>query len=879
MPNAPQGTISFLFTDIVGSSRLWEKFPQLMGAALARHDELIRNAAESNGGHVFKTVGDAFCVAFDAPQHAIMAAVTAQRALIVEDWSAIGELHVRMGIHTGVAEFRGGDYFGGTLNRAARIEAAAHGGQILLSQVTVDLLEDAHFASATFKSLGNHRLRNLDRPEHLFQATVPGLRDIFPPPKSMEILPNNLPVQSTSFIGRDHEMEEIRHLMERTSLLTLIGTGGTGKTRLALEVGARLINDFSGGVWLIELAPISDPTRIVEVITTALDIREEPDNPLKTTLINSLRDREVLLILDNCEHLLAASSTLAGELLRSCPRLKIIATSRHSLGLAGEQTFPVPPLSMLDVRIHELTGPNVAETLSQFDAVKLFIERATAVRPDFRVTNANAPALAEVCSRLDGIPLAIELAAARVRVLDIDQIAERLNDRFRLLRGGHRNSLPHQQTLQALIDWSHDLLSDQERVVFRRLGAFVGGRTLAALEAVCSGDGIEDYEILDLIQQLIDKSLVTVERDTIGEPRYTMIESVWQYAKEKLEASGEADGIRERHLDYFLKFAEKAAPKLEGAEQKDWLERAFNESLNFRVATEWAIKTGNIEAGLRLLSSLHRVMEIRGNTAKALETVYQLFDAVTEDNVSPKALAAGYIAAGRLSWAVDHYGEARRFHVAAKQIYDAIPDEVGSALADLLMAFLDRGDRDLDAAEKRFQRAVEVGKRTGALYIQAGGESGLGSLALDRGDLDTARQLKEISIGHYEKLGDQWIIGLLLWGLAKVAMAQGDLDRSRSALNQWLQITQDLGNRWILPYIYDCYGELALLSGNPQRAARVLGAAQGMRNTSGARFSDGEQAEHDALMERLKAALPDEWQPLWEEGLGSPWTVTDSAMA
>ncbi len=878
MSNAPQGTISFLFTDIVGSSRLWEKFPQLMGAALARHNDLIRTAVDLQDGYVFKTVGDSFCVAFHTPQSAVLAAVAAQRALMSEDWSKIGSLIVRMGIHTGVAEFRDGDYFGGTLNRAARIEAAAHGGQILLSQVTVDLLEDEHFGVAVFKSLGNHRLRNLDRPEHLFQAGVPGLRDIFPPPKSMEILPNNLPVQSTSFIGRDHEMESIRHLFERTSLLTLIGTGGTGKTRLALEAGARLINDFSGGVWLIEFAPISDPTRIVEVITSVLSIREEPDRPLKTTLLSSLRDREILLIFDNCEHLLAATSSLAAELLRTCPRLKILATSRHSLGVAGEQTFPVPPLGMLDVRIHELTGPNVAEQLSQFDAVKLFIERATSVRPDFRVTNANAPALAEVCSRLDGIPLAIELAAARVRVLSLDQIAARLNDRFHLLRGGHRTSLPHQQTLQALIDWSHDLLSDQERIVFRRLGAFIGGRTLPALESVCTGDGVEAYDILDLVQQLVDKSLVTVERDTAGEPRYTMIESVWQYAKEKLELSDEAPIIRQRHMEYFLNWAEMAAPLMEGPDQKLWLDRGYDETINFRAATEWALTTGNIEAGLRFVTALHRLLEVRGNVAKALELVRKLFTS-TDETISPKVHADACVSAGRLAWAADQYEEARAFHEEALRIYATIGDESGAALTNMLMGFLDRGDRKLELADQHFRRGLELATKTGRLYVQAGCESGLGSLALDRGDLAEARRLKEESVVHYEKLGDHWVTGLLLWGIAKVSMAQGDLARAKSSLDQWLQITHDLGNRWLLPYIFDCYGEVALLRGDAEKAARVLGAAQGMRNTSGARFSDGEQDEHDAIMGRLKAKLPDgQWKIFWDEGLNSPWTVADEPM-
>ena len=335
-------------------------------------------------------------------------------------------------------------------------------------------------------------------------------------------------------------MEEIKRLLEKNRLLTLTGTGGTGKTRLSLEIGAQLVSEFRDGVWLVELAPSRKRVESSRSLPPPLGSARSRNVALRETLLSFLRGKHLLLLLDNCEHLLGAAAALALDLLRVCPQVKILATSRHSLGIAGEATFPVPTLTMLDVRLVELSGPNMAERLSQYEAVKLFIERATAVRPDFAVTNANAPALAEICSRLDGIPLAIELAAARVRVLDLDQIAERLHDRFRLLRSGGRiGGLPHQQTLQALIDWSHDLLSEQERILFRRLGVFVGGRTLRGAGSVCSGEGTDEIEILDLLQQLVDKSLVMVEREAGGRPRYTMIESVWQYPRDKLEASGE----------------------------------------------------------------------------------------------------------------------------------------------------------------------------------------------------------------------------------------------------------------------------------------------------------------------------------------------------
>jgi class 3 adenylate cyclase len=401
MREAPTGTVSFLFTDIIGSTRLWEKFPAQMGTVLARHDALIRSAVEAHAGLVFKTVGDSVCAAFQSPRDSLEAAIDAQRALAAEDWKEIGTLTVRMAIHAGPAEFRDGDYFGGTLNRVSRIEGAAHGGQILLSRIAVELLEDEPLDGITFKSLGNHRLRNLDRPEHLYQVVVPGLRESFPPPRSMEALPNNLPVQTTSFVGREKQLEEVKRLLESERLLTLMGTGGTGKTRLALKTGAQVIHEFRDGVWLVELALIAEPERVVEAVAAAVGAREEPDRPLRSTLVNYLRGKSTLVLLDNCEHLVSAASSLASELLRFCPRLKILATSRHSLGIGGEAIFRVPPLQILDVRIDDFRGDDLVTRLSQYEAVKLFVARAVAVRPDFSIRSLSSlPPRVSNCSTL-----------------------------------------------------------------------------------------------------------------------------------------------------------------------------------------------------------------------------------------------------------------------------------------------------------------------------------------------------------------------------------------------------------------------------------------------------------------------------------------------
>ncbi|HEY5952990.1 MAG TPA: hypothetical protein VIT18_01420, partial [Terrimicrobiaceae bacterium] len=747
-----------------------------------------------------------------------------------------------------------------------------------LSRIAVELLEDEPLGAISFKPLGSHRLRNLDRPEHLYQVVTEGLAETFPPPRSMEALPNNLPVQTTSFVGREKQLEEVKHLLANARHLTLLGTGGTGKTRLALETGAQVIHDFRDGVWLVELALIAEADRVVEAVAAAVGAREEPDRSLHATLISFLRGKTTLVLLDNCEHLLSAVAALAAELLRSCPRLKILATSRHALRIGGEAIFRVPPLQILDVDPEELGEEELAKQLPQYEAVKLFVARAVAVRSDFTITNANAPAIAEICSRLDGIPLAIELAAARVKLLSVEQIAARLDDRFRLLRGGRRDGLPHQQTLQTLIDWSHDLLSENERIAFRRMGVFAGGRTLEALEKVCSGDGVEEFEMLDLLEQLVDKSLITVELDDSGNPRYTMIETVWHYSREKLEASGEAPAVRDRHLQYFLAFAEEAAPNLEGPDQRSWLDRCETELFNFRFAAEWTVKSRKAEAGLRLISALYRFLELRGNLAEAWDIAMRLL-ALPDGDVSPRYKAASRIAVGRIAWAADRYDDARNCYAEARQIYDAIGDEAGSALADMLMGFLDRGYGQLDEAEGRFRRALDIGRKVRGTYLEAGGLSGLGSIAMDRGNLPQARELKERSLALYERLGDRWVIGLILWGLTAVAIAQKDYRRARTALAEWTQITRELGNRWILPYILNSHAELALATNQAKRAATLFGATEALRENLGTQLLPQEQAQHETSVATLKQLLPEaELQEAWDSGrVASPWDLIESS--
>lgn len=479
----PAGTLTFLFTDIEGSTKLWEADPEGMSTVLARHDALMRAAIEASNGAVFKTIGDAFCAAFATAPEALSAVLNAQLAIVEEPWPSEIPLRVRMSLHTGAVEQRDGDYFGPPLNRTARLLSTGHGGQVLLSQTTYELVRDSLPPDVSLRDLGSHRLKDLARPEQVYQLVHPKLPSTFSPIRSLSSYSNNLPQQLTSFIGREREIADLEELLSKTRLLTLTGSGGSGKSRLSLQVAADSLDDFPDGAWFVELASLSDPGLIPQTIASVLGLKEQSDRPMVQTITQSLKDKRLLLILDNCEHLLDTTAEIAEALIRQCLGVKILASSREALSIAGEQAYRVPSLSLPDPKQQQ-----TPESLSQYESVRLFIDRALLSRADFQVTNRSAPALASICTRLDGIPLAIELAAARVRSLSLEEIDDRLGQRFRLLTGGSRTALPRQQTLRSLIDWSYDLLSDQEKLLLQRLSVFSGGWTLESAEAVCSDE-------------------------------------------------------------------------------------------------------------------------------------------------------------------------------------------------------------------------------------------------------------------------------------------------------------------------------------------------------------------------------------------------------
>ena len=601
MAERPTGTVTFLFTDLEGSTRLWERHPQAMRSALARHDEILRAAVGAYGGVVVKSTGDGLHAAFDAADGALGAASVGQRGLAAENWEGTGALRVRMGIHTGAAEFRDGDYFGPALNRAARLMAVAHGGQVLVSLATEELVRDSLGDELGLVELGEHRLRDLSRPERVFQLEVPGLARAFPAIRGVDAFPGNLPVQVSSFVGRTAEVQATIKALEESRAVTLTGVGGVGKTRLAVQVGGEVLPEHPDGAWLCELASAGDAEAMVQLIAATLGVQPREGVSLAGSIREFLEIKRLLLVLDNCEHLLDAAGRFADEILHACPEVRVLATSREGLGIDGEHIRVVRSLGLPDV----VGGFDGAMSS---DAVRLFADRAHAAAAEFSLDASQAGAVAEVCRRLDGVPLAIELAAARVAVMSPQEIGMRLDERFRLLTGGRRTAVERHQTLRATVDWSHSLLSETEQRIFARLGCFTGTFSGAAAEAVVTGEGIDEWEVLEAIASLVSKSMVVV--DHVSEEaitRYAMLETLRAYARERLEESGEADQWRRRHACYYATFAAEAGAGLIEADELVWRPRMRAELDNLRAAVNWALdatERDDLESGMRIIGSL-----------------------------------------------------------------------------------------------------------------------------------------------------------------------------------------------------------------------------------------------------------------------------------
>jgi len=585
VPDTGSRTLAFLFTDIEGSTRLWEQHGDAMRGALAQHDGLLRHSVELRGGAVVKTTGDGLLAVFDEPAVAIAAAIDAQRALGAAAWGDTGVLRARMAVHCGPATERDGDYFGTTLNRAARLMALAHGGQIVTSETVALLVREVRLADdATLRDMGEHRLRDLSHVEHVYQIEAAGLRSDFAPLRSLDAYSTNLPSQLTSFIGREDEIEILTTLVQAHRLVTLTGVGGVGKTRLAMRVAAELLPEASDGVWLCELAAADAEEAVLEIVTRALGVIPRAGMSARDSILDHLRGRDCLIVLDNCEHLLDVVADLTEAILRGCEQVRVLATSREGLGVDGEQLRPIRSLPVPEL-------PTAAAVLST-DATTLFTERATAVAPAFRVDEANAAAVVEICRRLDGIPLAIELAAARVASLQPTEIATLLDERFRLLTGSRRRTVERHQTLRAAVDWSYSLLSDVERTVFGRLGVFIGSFDGPAAQSVVGDTIIGQFEVVDALGELVAKSMLAAEPAPDGTTRYQLLETLRQYALERLEQDGEVDVYRRRHAEHYVAVTAELGRAIYGPAEASARGRLERETDNLRAAVDWAIDAG-----------------------------------------------------------------------------------------------------------------------------------------------------------------------------------------------------------------------------------------------------------------------------------------------
>ena len=823
MITIPTDSITFLFTDIEGSTQLWEKYPEAMKLALARHDVILRQAIETHGGHVFKTVGDAFYAAFTSPPQALAAALEAQRMLQAENW---GEaiIRVRMGLHTGAVEARDNDYFGPPLNRVARLMAAGHGGQTLLSAVTDEMLRGHLPLGVELRDMGEWRLKDLSRLEHIYQLLAPGLPVDFPPLRALDAFRTNLPAQLTSFVGREKEIVAIKRSIAASRLTTLTGPGGTGKTRLSLRVATDLLDTFSNGVWFVELAPLTDPALITQTVMASLGLREESGHTLLEILTDYLRSKTALLILDNCEHLVEAAAQLAETLLQACPNLRILVSSREALGIPGEMPYRVPSLAIPNAR-----ETHSAESILQFEAAHLFIERARSAAPAFTVTDENAPAIAKICTRLDGIPLAIELAAARVKILKVEQIAERLDDRFRLLTGGSRTALPRQQTLRALIDWSYDLLSMTERALLVRLSIFAGGWTLEAAETVCGDDQLPDIDILDLLMQLVNKSLAAVDADDGAETRYHMLETIRQYAREKLAETEDGLPLRNRHLDYFLALAERAEPKLNGPRVAEWLRQLDADLDNLRAALEWALSQ-NIQLGLRLASALKLYWSTHNDMHEGIDWLLLLLrqpGASSRNAARAKALAV----LGEFYEAQIENALAEPYAEEALAIYRELGDQRGEAFALYVLGTALCGHDDYVAGRPLVFESL-------ALYRKLGDKSGISEVLcalgnfIDDQDPERARGYMAESLALCRELGDTVGVADRLSNLGRIAYRAGDYVAARAQLLETLQRYRSMG-RSNVSFIIEGLGELAMREGNYDEARKYFEEAIALARESG----------------------------------------------
>ena len=822
MSAAPSGTKTFLFTDIEGSTRLVQRLGDGFGDVLEEHRSLLRSCFAAHGGREISTKGDSFFVVFTDPAQAVAAALAAQEALAAHPWPPEAELRVRMGVHTGHATFVDGDWVGLAVHQAARICVAAHGGQVVVSAATRSRL-DSLPPAVTLRPLGRHRLKDLDEPQALFQLCHPHLRQAFPPLRTLSVLPNNLPAQLTSFVGREREMREVEKLLSAGfRIVSLVGPGGCGKTRLALHVAADVAAAYPDGVWLAELAGIAADALVPQAVASALQVQEEPGRELTQALVARLRSSRLLLVLDNCEHVVAGAAALAESLVRACPNVHVLATSRESLCIDGEVSWGIRPLTLPDPE-----EPLGVEQLGRSEAVRLFLDRAALARPGFTMDEGNAAVVASICRRLDGIPLAIELAAARVQALSVTQIDERLDDRFRFLTAGRRTALPRQQTLRALVDWSYGLLDDAERALFCRLSVFADGFTLDAAEAVAGpGPGAEE-DVVELLSRLVRKSLVLAD-DVGGSARFRMLETIRRYGLERLEESGAGPDARRRQRRWCVALAERVEPEDMGGAGPAWHDQLEVEYANVRAVVESALDDPDgVEDALRICGALGFFLWWRGHVSEGRAWVET---ALARSEGAPPALRAkALLVLGTLAFA--HVDLATSIPALAESV--ALAARTGQELvairaSSLLGVSLAR-QGELGEGTDHLRRALALAERSGRVD-QAGTHYYLGSISAMQGDREGARRHLEAAIALGREHRAAYVLVRCLPVAARDALASGDTATARRLLTEALDAARAASHDQVsvarlLAFLGEAsvaQGDLAAAQAHLDEAARIV---------------------------------------------------------
>jgi predicted ATPase/class 3 adenylate cyclase len=820
---APSGTVTFLFTDIEGSTRLWEAAPDAMRSAQELHDSILHDAIAAHGGHIFSTAGDGLGASFARVGDGLGAALAAQAALAAADWPEGAALHVRMGLHTGEAHERGGDYFGPAVNRAARLMAIGHGGQVLCSAGTAGLIS----GEVALVDLGEHRLRDLSSPQRVLQVGA----GAFPPLRSLNAFASNLPAQATAFVGRGEQLAEVAAALATSRVVTLTGVGGVGKTRLALQAAAEVLPGYRDGAWLVDLGPLVDGARLVELVAATFGVLERQGQPLAMSVIDFLRAKRLLVVLDNCEHVLAAAADFVKGVVAACPDVVVLATSREGLGLVGERMLAVGSLTVPP------EGSPFGVT-SEAEAVRLFVDRAADAKAGFVLAEGNAAAVAQLCRRLDGIPLAIELAAARVRSLTPAELAERIDERFRLLGGGRLTSVERHQTLRRAVDWSYALLTGAEQAALGRAAVFAGDFSIASAEAVISGEGIDMLDVLDLLGRLVDKSLLIAE-DRNGATRFRLLETIRQYAQERLEAAGEAEGLRRRHAEHFAAFTAAAGDGMRGREEAAWTQRTLGELDNLRAAVIWAVAVGDADLALRVLAPLQvhgsRTDYICGVLAQLVVSTpgapdHQLFPAML-------AWAA---------WVQSSHGDTDGAMATFEQALDAASrlGSGGVVLCRLLSAgsniMIYRGE--LERAHAFQARREEVAREMGddfelarTLMVDAGVCFNLG------GDEAECRARADEALSLARRLGNPTSLGYAAMA-AGLARANSDEDSALVLFGEGVACAESMGNDLALGLLLTYEAWIFVRRGDWRSAVPLVARSLAAQHQNGDRVAFSNQA-------------------------------------